>query len=72
MLTSELSVIMVTIAVGIQDRPPTAPQDGIWVSDYKLVEKPSFTKAISAVSSIVYAYAGAPGEFSFVLTHRVP
>lgn len=72
MLTSELSVIMVTIAVGIQDRPPTAPQDGIWVSDYKLVEKPSFTKAISAVSSIVYAYAGTPGEFSFVLTHRVP
>lgn len=44
MLTSELSVIMVTIAVGIQDRPPTAPQDGIWVSDYKLVEKPHSPK----------------------------
>lgn len=72
MLTPNLSVIMVTIAVGIQDRPPTAPQAGVWVSDYKLVESPSFTKAISAVSSIVYAYAGTPGESNFALTHRVP
>ena len=72
MLTSKLSVMMVTIAVGIQDRPPTAPQAGVWVSDYKLIESPSFTKAISAVSSIVYAYAGTPGKFSLALTHRIP
>lgn len=64
-LISKSPVIMVTIAVGLQDKPPTAPQDGVWVSDYKIVENPSFTKAISAVSSIVYAYAGTPGESTF-------
>lgn len=61
---------MVTIAVGVQNRPPTAPQDGVWVSDYKLVGNPSFTKAISAVSSIVYAYSGTPGEPPFVKLDR--
>lgn len=69
-----LSVIMVTIAVGVQDRPPTAPKtDGAWISDYKLVGNPSFTEAISGVSSIVFAYCGTPGQPAFSLRPiRVP
>lgn len=58
---------MVTIAVGVQDRPTAAPKDGIWVSDYKLVGSPSFSQAISAASSIIYAYAGTPGELADLL-----
>lgn len=53
--------MIATIAVGIQDRPPAAPNVQNWVSDYKLVGNPSFTKAITAVSSIVFAYCGTPG-----------
>lgn len=53
---------MVTIAVGLQSRPSTAPKDEPWASDYKLVGNPSFSSAISAVSSIVFAYSGTPGK----------
>jgi hypothetical protein len=56
--------MMVTIAVGLQSRPSTAPKEEPWASDYKLVGNPSFTSAISAVSSLVYAYAGTPGKLS--------
>lgn len=65
-----LVVFMVTVAVGVQNRPPTAPQDSFWVPDYKLFGSPSFTEAISAVSSIVYAYSGTPGESPVVKPNR--
>lgn len=65
MLTSRLLVLIATIAVGIQDRPPTAPP-GPWQSDYKIVGQPSFVKGISAVASLVFAYSGTPGESTFI------
>lgn len=61
-----------TIAVGIQDRPAAAPQTGHWESDYQLFKNPSFTEAISAVSSLVFAYAGTPAFFSIVAEMRDP
>ncbi|KAI0601572.1 putative amino acid transporter [Biscogniauxia sp. FL1348] len=66
------AIMTVTIAVGVQDRPAAAPQDGVWVSDFKIVSNPSFTDAISAVSSIVFAYAGTPAFFSIVSEMRDP
>ncbi|KAK1147881.1 hypothetical protein N8T08_000396 [Aspergillus melleus] len=67
------AVIMVTIAVGLQDRPPTAPKsDSAWISDYKLFGTPSFTEAISAVSALVYAYSGTPGFFPIAAEMRDP
>ncbi|KAL4766782.1 hypothetical protein BDW60DRAFT_221056 [Aspergillus nidulans var. acristatus] len=39
-----VAVIMVTIAVAVQDRAPLAPQDGPWESDYKLIGGPTFTQ----------------------------
>ncbi|GKZ30635.1 hypothetical protein AbraIFM66950_009782 [Aspergillus brasiliensis] len=55
------AVMIATVAVALQERPPTAPQgDTFWVSDYKLVGNPSFTRAITAVASIIFAYSGAP------------
>lgn len=61
-----------TIAVGVQGRPAAAPQEGPWVSDYKIVANPSFTEAISAVSSLIFAYAGTPAFFAIVSEMREP
>jgi hypothetical protein len=55
------AIFTVTIAVGVQDRPAAAPQEGHWKSDWKVVGNPSFTEAISSISSLIFAYAGTPG-----------
>lgn len=62
----------VTIAVGVQDRPAAAPKDGPWSPDFKWVNNPSFTSAISAVSGFVFAYGGIPAYFSIVAEMRHP
>jgi amino acid transporter len=49
-----------------------APQEGIWVSDYKIVANPTFSEAITAVASMVFAYAGTPAFFSIVSEMRDP
>lgn len=63
---------MVTIAVGVQSRPAAAPQNGVWVSDYQIAASVSFTDAITAVSTLVFAYAGTPSFFSIVSEMRDP
>ncbi|KAJ5994396.1 hypothetical protein N7451_010120 [Penicillium sp. IBT 35674x] len=70
-------VIMVTIAVGLEDRPAAAPQTpGPWTSDWVAVGKPSFVKAIAAVSNLLFAFSGTPvstlGFFSIVSEMRNP
>lgn len=68
-------VFIVTITVGIQDRPAAAPspqESPIWVSDYRITKSPSFTDAISAVSTIAFAYAGTPAFFAVVSEMREP
>ncbi|KAB8201687.1 transmembrane amino acid transporter protein-domain-containing protein [Aspergillus parasiticus] len=68
-----VAILVVTIAVGVQDRPPTAPQtDGPWVSDFKIIGNPTFAQAITAVSSLVFAFSGTPGFFSIVSEMRDP
>ncbi|RAL07363.1 putative amino acid transporter (Mtr) [Aspergillus homomorphus CBS 101889] len=66
------AILTVTIAVGVQDRPASAPTTGPWESDYELFKKPSFLEAISAISSLVFAYAGTPGFFAIVAEMREP
>ncbi|GAM89516.1 hypothetical protein ANO11243_075550 [Dothideomycetidae sp. 11243] len=53
-------VLTVTIAVAVEDRPASAPQMGSWKPDWHVVASPSFTEAMSAISSLLFAYAGAP------------
>lgn len=65
-------VFTVTIAVGIQDRPSTAPQHGEWKSDYKVFNRPDFTEAMSAVASLIFAYCGTPAFFSIAAEMRDP
>ncbi|CAH0000745.1 unnamed protein product [Clonostachys byssicola] len=67
-----IAVMMITIAVGIQDRPSAAPSTGDWQSDWKLFGNPTFTKGIMAVSSLVFAYAGTPGFFPIIAEMRDP
>lgn len=68
-------VLALTIAVGVEGKPADAPahvQTGPWKSDYKLFGSPSFTDAISACSSIVFAFAGTPGYFNIISEMRNP
>ncbi|CAG8209809.1 unnamed protein product [Penicillium olsonii] len=67
-----IAVFVVTIAVGLQSRPSEAPQSGHWESDYKLFNTPTFTEAISAVSTLVFTYAGTPAFFNIVAEMRQP
>lgn len=67
-----VAIFTVTIAVGVQDRPDTAPQEGTWESDYKLFNAPSFADGMSAISTIILAYAGTPAFFPFVSEMRDP
>ena len=63
---------MVTIAVGIQERPSAAPQTGPWKSDWKLVGNPSFTEAVSAIATTIFSFSGVPGFFPIVAEMRNP
>ncbi|KAM0078569.1 hypothetical protein ACKRZS_009291 [Fusarium odoratissimum] len=61
--------------VSIQDRPSAAPKMNLedeWKSDYKLYNKPSFTEAMSALSTMVFAYAGTPLFFPIAAEMRDP
>ena len=66
-------VFIVTVAVGVQDRPSTAPKaPAVWVSDYKITNNPSFTEAVTAVSSLIFAYACTPTFFGIAAEMRDP
>ncbi|BCS19253.1 uncharacterized protein APUU_12081S [Aspergillus puulaauensis] len=68
-----IAIIMVTIAVGVQDRPDAAPKtDGPWVSDWKVAGNPTFAEGIAAVSNLLFAFSGTPGFFSIVSEMRDP
>ncbi|KAJ5097364.1 hypothetical protein N7456_008085 [Penicillium angulare] len=69
------SVIIVTVAVGIQDRPAAAPAPEVgsdWVSDWKVVGNPSFTQGMTAVCNLIFAFSGTPGFFAIVSEMRNP
>ncbi|KAJ5697116.1 hypothetical protein N7488_010800 [Penicillium malachiteum] len=67
---SPLNVLTVTIAVGVQNGPSTAPQG--WVSDYNIVNKPSVADGVSAISTLIFACSATPGYFSIVAEMRDP
>ncbi|KAJ4252319.1 hypothetical protein NW762_010916 [Fusarium torreyae] len=72
-LTSILAAILtLTVAVGVQDRPAAAPQDVPWETNYELFKTPSFLEAVSAVSSLIFAFAGTTAFFPIVAEMRDP
>lgn len=54
------AIITLTVSVGVTDRPERAPQTGPWDKEIIVVGNPSFLQAISAVSVLVFCYAGTP------------
>ncbi|KAF4876323.1 N amino acid transport system protein [Colletotrichum siamense] len=72
--SSILSALMVlTISVGVQDRPAAAPQTNTtWVSDYVLFANPTPSEAFAAISSIIFSFAGTPAFFQIVAEMRDP
>lgn len=64
--------MIVTVSVGIQDRPVSAPQEGPWSSDYKLFNSPTFAQGIAAVSSLIFACSATPAYFSIAAEMRDP
>jgi hypothetical protein len=62
--------MIVTVAVGIQDRPAEAPQVGPWEKDLKLFAQPTFAGAMSTVAGFVYATCNPPTFIGFVSEMR--
>lgn len=66
------SVITVSAAVGVQDRPSLAPPTGPWDKQLKMFGSPTFAEAASALGTIVFAFAGTPAFFNVVAEMRNP
>lgn len=58
--------------MGVQGRPADAPQVGPFDNGFRLVGSPSFTEAVTAVSSIIFAFSGTPAFFTVVAEMRDP
>ena len=52
--------MIVTIGVGVQDRPAAAPQTGDWMKEVVVFGNPSFATAMSCIGSLLFAFAGMP------------
>lgn len=55
-----ISVLILTIAVGVQDRPADAPLTGPWDKDFKVVATPTFAQAMVAVNTVLFSYGATP------------
>ncbi|UPK91738.1 hypothetical protein LCI18_002673 [Fusarium solani-melongenae] len=66
------SVFVVTISVGIQDRPAEAPQTGPWESDWQLIGHPTFSQGVAAVSTLIFACSATSAYFAIVCEMRDP
>ncbi|TYJ58994.1 hypothetical protein B9479_000433 [Cryptococcus floricola] len=66
------SIITLTIAVGVQDRPSAAPQTGLWDKEIKVVNNPGFISGIATMSNIFFSFAGTPGFFNVISEMKNP
>jgi hypothetical protein len=69
------AILILTIAVGVQDRPYEASKlypTGPWPKDLKITVKAPFAEAMTAINSILFAYAATPTYFGIVSEMRDP
>jgi amino acid transporter len=67
------AILTITIAVGIQDRPVTAPQTGPWDKKIFAVNpEGTFLGGMAAVSTVVFSYSGTPAFFTVIGEMRKP
>ncbi|KAI5451060.1 hypothetical protein NCC49_002548 [Naganishia albida] len=67
-----VSLMIVTIGVGIQDRPAAAPATGDWMKEVVVFGNPTFATAMSCIGSLLFAFAGMPSYFAVVAEMRDP
>ncbi|KAJ9092895.1 hypothetical protein QFC21_006607 [Naganishia friedmannii] len=67
------AIMIITIAVGIQDRPVTAPQVGPWDKNISAFNGAgTFLGGMGAVSTVVFSYSGTPAFFNVIGEMRNP
>ncbi|TXT11385.1 uncharacterized protein COLE_01795 [Cutaneotrichosporon oleaginosum] len=66
------SVLTLTVAVGVNDRPAAAPQSGPWDKDFKLFGSADAVGGISAITNVLYAYAATPTYWGIISEMRDP
>ncbi|WOO84297.1 N amino acid transport system protein [Vanrija pseudolonga] len=75
-LISIIAAIMIlTIAVGVQDRPYDAMKEyptGPWPKDLRITYKAPFADAMSALNNILFAFAATPTYFGIISEMRDP
>jgi len=72
-MTSILAAILtLTVSVGVQERPALAPQVGNWNKIVYVTNDPTFSDAVSAISGLVFAFAGTPAFFGIVSEMKDP
>ncbi|GFZ50383.1 hypothetical protein JCM24511_08140 [Saitozyma sp. JCM 24511] len=67
------AILIITIAVGVQDRPVAAPRTGPWDKDIGVVNSAgTFLGGMGAVSTVVFSYSGTPAFFNVIGEMRRP
>jgi amino acid permease len=66
------SVLTLTVAVGINDRPAAAPQTGPWDKNFLLFGSADAVGGISAITNVLYAYAATPTYWGIISEMRDP
>lgn len=70
------AILTLTIAVGVQDRPAKAIEQGYvtgpWPKDLKITNAATLAQAMTAINSILFAYAATPTYFGIVSEMRDP
>ncbi|WVQ75642.1 hypothetical protein IAR50_005271 [Cryptococcus sp. DSM 104548] len=66
------SIVTLTVAVGVQDRPSSAPQTGSWDKEIKVINNPGFISGIATMSNIFFSFAGTPNFFNVLAEMKNP
>ncbi|GJN89391.1 hypothetical protein Rhopal_002371-T1 [Rhodotorula paludigena] len=66
------AILILTIAVGVQDRPQAAPPVGPWDPQLIAWGTPTFLEAMTAVSTVMFAFGGAPNFTTILAEMRRP
>lgn len=67
------AILIITIAVGVQDRPESAPSTGPWEKKIHAFRTDvTFLEAMGAVSTVVFAFCGTPAYFNVIGEMRNP
>ncbi|BEJ18247.1 hypothetical protein CspHIS471_0705240 [Cutaneotrichosporon sp. HIS471] len=66
------SVIALTVAVGLQDRPSEAPPTGPWDKGFMVFGHPSFAEAMGAINIILFSSSATPMYFGVLSEMRNP